>query len=123
MKSHTSEPTAPIIKAGSEVKPFPSTQEPPASQASEHESLKVLIEKNIKWSQVIYQQNRKIQRRLSWMTFGSYFRLFLILVPIILGAIFLPPLVSDFMNQYGSSSGGSAQNLRDYLEIFLPSRK
>lgn len=123
MKSHTPEPIAPIIKVGSEVKPFPSTQEPAPSETSEHESLKVLIEKNIKWSQVIYQQNRKIQRRLSWMTFGSYFRLFLILIPLILGAIYLPPLVSDFMSQYSSSSGGSTQNLRDYLEIFLPSHK
>ncbi len=82
------------------------------------EDLKILIEKNIKWSQVIYHQNRKIQRRLSWMVFGSYFRLFLILVPLILGFIFLPSLITDFMNQYGSSLDGGQQNLQDYLQLF-----
>jgi len=89
----------------------------PTSVPDEHEALKSLIEKNIKWSQVIYHQNRKIQRRLSWMVFGSYFRLFLILVPLILGFIFLPPLISDFMKQYGSLIGDT-QTWKNYLEIF-----
>ncbi len=87
------------------------------SQASEHEKLTVLIEKNIKWSQVIYNQNRKIQRRLSWIVFGSYLRLFLILIPVILGIIYLPPLISDFWAQYGSAVGASGQTFREYLDL------
>lgn len=122
MKSHQHEFTTPPV---AEVHPDSLLvssggvpKEESQSKMSEHESLKALIEKNIKWSQVIYNQNRKIQGRLSWMVFGSYFRLFLILVPIIVGIIFLPPLISDFMKQYGSSLSGSQQNLKEYLEIF-----
>ncbi|HRH23885.1 MAG TPA: hypothetical protein PK295_04650 [Candidatus Magasanikbacteria bacterium] len=87
---------------------------------NEHEDLKTLIEKNIKWSQVIYHQNRKIQRRLSWIVFGSYFKLFLILVPIIIGLIYLPPLVSDFMKQYGSVFGDQS-TWKQYFDAFTAS--
>ncbi|MBI2444254.1 MAG: hypothetical protein HYV42_03375 [Candidatus Magasanikbacteria bacterium] len=52
-----------------------------------------LLEKNLKWSQIIYEQNRKISRRLTWLAVGSWLRLLILLTPIILGLIFLPPLV------------------------------
>lgn len=89
------------------------------SVETEHDALKILIEKNIKWSQVIYNQNRKIQRRLTWMTIGSYTRLFLILIPLILGIIYLPPIISDAWAQYGSQLGsGNAQSFQDYINLF-----
>lgn len=116
MSSHHSQPPKPSEEKRDDLIPIPSlhTDKP---RENEHDTLKTLIEKNIKWSQVIYHQNRKIQRRLSWMVFGSYLKLFLVLVPIILGLIYLPPLVSDFLKQYGSLLGDN-QTWKDYLDLF-----
>ena len=78
-----------------------------------NDGLKELIEKNIKWSQVIYEQNKKIKRRLTLMVVGSYLRLALILIPLILAFLFLPPLLKDVMGQYSSllgiGSGGAKE--------------
>lgn len=83
------------------------------SVESSEENIRALLEKNIKWSQVIYHQNRKIQRRLTWMTIGSYIRLFVILIPLIVGIFF----VSDFISQNGDLLNGAFQNWRTYFEI------
>jgi hypothetical protein len=69
------------------------------------DSLKELIEKNIKWSQVLYEQNKKIKRRLTLMSVASYLRLLIFVVPIILGIIYLPPLMADLFAQYGNILG------------------
>jgi len=86
--------------------------------------LRELIEKNIKWSQVVYEQNRRISRRLAMMVVGNYLRLLLIIVPIILGIIYLPPIFEEFFSQYqqlfGQESGinVSSDLLRDAVELF-----
>jgi hypothetical protein len=45
------------------------------------ENLKDLLEKNIRWSQVIYEQNRKMQRHIFW---GSIFMWFKVIITILL---------------------------------------
>ncbi|MBI2437177.1 MAG: hypothetical protein HYV41_05595 [Candidatus Magasanikbacteria bacterium] len=80
--------------------------------------LKELIEKNIKWSQVIYNQNRKINHRLTWMTIGSYLRLALIVVPLILGIIYLPPLIMEFLENYGAAFGIDSDTFSQFGELF-----
>lgn len=123
MKSHVHHTETPPHEGNKEEKVSFSPILPPEKlEPSDHGDLKTLIEKNIKWSQVIYNQNRKIQRRLSWIVFGSYLRLFLILVPVILGIIYLPPLIADAWTQYGSAFGGSGQTFQDYLDLFKSSR-
>ncbi len=122
MKSHAQHTESSFHEVEKEQKtPFSPIITPEKKMPSEHDDLKTLIEKNIKWSQVIYQQNRKIQRRLSWMVFGSYFKLFLILIPVIIGLIYLPPLVSDFMKQYGSLFGDQS-TWKQYLDVFTSSQ-
>jgi len=79
-----------------------------AEQGATLPELKILIEKNIKWSQVVYEQSRKINRRLTWMVVGDYLRLFLIIAPLIFAAIFLPPVIKDFWEQYGKVLQGMA---------------
>lgn len=95
----------------------PSSNTPPVS--GDDKSLVALIEKNIKWSQVIYEQNRKIQHRLTMMVVGSYLRLALILIPLIIATIYLPPLFETFFDQYrelfSSSDGASATISPDML--------
>lgn len=64
------------------------------------ENLEKLIEKNIKWSQVIYNQNKKIKHRLTMMVIGNYVRLFLILIPLIIGLIYLPDFIEAYFEKY-----------------------
>ncbi|MBI4427136.1 MAG: hypothetical protein HY569_01465 [Candidatus Magasanikbacteria bacterium] len=70
------------------------------------DTLKELIEKNIKWSQVIYEQNKGIKRRLTWMVVGGYLRLLIVVVPLILAFIYLPPILKDLFAQYSNLLGG-----------------
>lgn len=72
------------------------------------DDLKALIEKNIKWSQIIYEQNKKIKNRLTWMLIGDYLKIFLILAPIIIALLYLPPFVSQLMKTYGSILPGQS---------------
>jgi|GEM_PF-979023 len=72
------------------------------------EALRELLEKNLKWSQIIYEQNRKINRKLFWYDLAGWLRLFLILAPIILAIIFLPPIVKDLWQKYGGLVSGTS---------------
>lgn len=97
-----------------------SAQDTPDTDAS----LRELVEKNIKWSERIFEQNKKIKRRLTFIAIGDYIKLCLFLAPIILGIIYLPPLIREFMKGYnqvlGSSSGLSLDNIGSIIEQFLP---
>lgn len=76
-----------------------------ASVSLKDESVQSLLEKNLKWSQLIYEQNRKIKRRLTLMAVGNYLRLFMILAPLILAVIYLPPLIEKLLATYGGLLG------------------
>ncbi|MFA7244561.1 MAG: hypothetical protein WC070_00040 [Candidatus Magasanikbacteria bacterium] len=86
---------------------------------SSNQSLQDLIEKNIKWSQVIYNQNKKIKRRLTMLVIGNYLRLFLILAPIILGILYFPEIIAktnEYFGQYlNIDVGGTKLNLLDLI--------
>lgn len=63
-------------------------------------NVRELLEKNLKWSQIIYEQNRKIQTRLLWSAIASWLRTILFAVPIILAIIFLPPYLKALQDSY-----------------------
>ncbi len=69
------------------------------------EEIKLLLEKNLKWSQIIYEQNRKINRKLMWQTLSGWFRVLIIIVPLIVAIWFLPSVIQQFMNKYGDIFG------------------
>lgn len=93
-----------------------SVKEEPVKKIDSNE-LKELVEKNIKWSQVIYNQNKKIQHRLTWMVVGSYVRLALLLAPIIVGLIYLPPLIIEFLRNYGSAFGIDSNTFSQFGDV------
>ncbi|MFA6424234.1 MAG: hypothetical protein WCV83_02880 [Candidatus Magasanikbacteria bacterium] len=78
---------------------------------TEAELTKDLLEKNLKWSQIIYEQNRKINNKLMWTAVAGWVRVFLILVPLVVAAWFLPPLVKDLQDTYGSLLGGKTTSI------------
>ena len=78
------------------------------------EALRQLLEKNLKWSQIIYEQNRRINSKLLWQAVAGWIRILIIVIPIIIAVIYLPPLLSDVMKQYqgllGIQTGDNAKN-------------
>ncbi|MFA5061849.1 MAG: hypothetical protein WC526_01755 [Patescibacteria group bacterium] len=76
------------------------------AQPKKEESLEDLVRKNLKWSQIIYEQNRKINNKLLWSAVVSWLYFILIVAPLILGIIFLPPLIKNVWSQYGDLLGG-----------------
>jgi len=84
------------------------------------QDLKALVEKSIRWSQVLHEQNKKILRRMTWMAVGSYIRLALFLIPLIVGIIFLPPLLKQAFGQYQSLFDDIGGSPFSALNQFLP---
>ncbi|MCG2690041.1 hypothetical protein L6252_02055 [Candidatus Parcubacteria bacterium] len=48
----------------------------------------------------IEKQNEKIQKRLWWANFFSALRVVVVLVPLILGVIYLPALINNLLKKY-----------------------
>lgn len=69
-------------------------------------ALRELLEKNLKWSQIIYEQNRKINSKLFWTAFANWVRLIILVGSFAAAAYFLPPLLGNVLNQYNSIMGG-----------------
>ena len=82
------------------------------------EQITALLEKNLKWSEVIYEQNKKIQRRLTWMAIGSYLRLLLILIPLIVAIVYLPKLMKQFTSVVQMNGSGSEELLQELLKTY-----
>lgn len=70
------------------------------------DKLTELLEKNLKWSQIIYEQNRKINRKMLWAAIGSWLKVLLIAVPLVLGLLYLPPLIKQLTSSYTDLLGG-----------------
>lgn len=89
-------------------------------------ALRELLEKNLKWSQIIYEQNRKINGKLFWYAFAGWVRVFIIAVPLVLAVIYLPPYVSRIWSRYQNLLGQtdvlpdniSSNTLEKFLQLF-----
>lgn len=94
-------------------------KEESAEISDKKDDLRSLVEKNIKWTEVVYEQNRKIMRRLNLMVLANYLRLALIVVPIIFAIIYLPPLLQELWKNYSAligSAGGQTAFVSDLVE-------
>lgn len=78
---------------------------------TKEDNLTKLLQDNLKWSQVIYQQNKRMNTRLTLMVVGNYIRLLIILAPIILGIIYLPDLIERFWSNFQTVTGGSGNQI------------
>ncbi len=65
------------------------------------EALRELLEKNLKWSQIIYEQTRKINSKLFWKSvWGWVLFLLLVVVPTALSIWYLPSLLRGLETKY-----------------------
>lgn len=56
--------------------------------------------------QKVYEQNRKIQRRLTLMIVSGYLKIALFVIPLIVGFFFLSPLLTQAFAQYEALLSG-----------------
>lgn len=66
----------------------------------EQEEILKLLKENLKISQEILRQSRKVQRYIFWQRILSWFYFVLIVGPLILALIYLPPLLKDVVGKY-----------------------
>lgn len=96
------------------------------SKVDETDSVRELLEKNLKWSQIIYEQNRKINHKLMWAAVAGWLRLILILAPLILAILYLTPIIKDVWSKFGTitsaiGSGTDTQSgsLDNLFKVFI----
>ncbi len=70
------------------------------------EEIKKLLEENLKLTQEIYRMTKKIKSFIAFQKVMSFIYFLLIVVPIILGIIYLPPLLKNVYSQYSELLGG-----------------
>lgn len=84
-------------------------------------AMRDLLEKNLKWSQIIYEQNRKINSKLLWITVAGWVRVTIILIPLIAAAIFLPPYLREIKENYGqwisTLQGGKQASVNELINL------
>ncbi|MDD3607646.1 MAG: hypothetical protein PHQ20_02520 [Candidatus Moranbacteria bacterium] len=80
-------------------------KEPEVSEPVTLEKINELLTNNLKWSQIIYEQNRKINKKLFWSSFFNYLKLVLIIIPLIVGFVYLLPGLNNFLKTLSVFSG------------------
>lgn len=102
-KEASAEPVAgPVSSAVSlPEKPELSKKEDTSKEKPEA-NLREMLEKNLKWSQIIYEQNRRISRRLLWSLIVGWVKWALIIIFIILSVWYAWPIYRSFQSQYSS---------------------
>jgi hypothetical protein len=93
---------------------------------NQKDEIKELMEKNLALTEEIYKMTKKIKAYVNFQKVMSFIYFLLIVVPIILGIIFLPPLLSGVIKQYqdllGSDTTGNVNDLLKSLPEQLKSQ-
>lgn len=86
--------------------------------ARDFDSLQALVKENIELTKNLQADIKKINRYIAWQRVFSVFKVLIIVIPVVLGIIYLPKIVSDLISPYqnvlknlNSSSGINLENL------------
>ena len=80
--------------------------------AKEAGQVKKLLTENLKLNQEIYKMVKSIKSFLFWQRIFGIAKILIIVVPIIIGIIYLPPLLKQVMGQYQSLLGFGQNDLK-----------
>jgi len=81
------------------------------------EDIKKLLEQNLEYSKQIYRYTKYVKNYAFWAQVAGVIKILLIVVPIILGIIYLPPLLGNVFEQYKGVLGVGASNpIQDLLK-------
>ncbi|MDD5290582.1 MAG: hypothetical protein PHZ04_00505 [Patescibacteria group bacterium] len=70
------------------------------------DEIKKLLEENLKLTAETHKMVKKIKSYMFWQNVWSFLKVLIVVVPIILGIIYLPPLLKGVFQQYKSLLGG-----------------
>ncbi len=88
------------------------------------EEIKKLVEKNLEVSEEILKIAKYVKSHIFWTRVYGTIKFLLIVVPLILGIIYLPPLLKDIFGQYQSvltgAPLGSGQSADELLKKLPP---
>lgn len=78
------------------------------ASAGKQEKLEELIQKNLEMTEDIYKMTKSIKGYVNFQKVMSVIYFLIIVLPIIAGLIFLPPLLEGLIGQYQSVLGGES---------------
>ena len=87
---------------------------------NDQKELEKLLQDNLKYSKVIYERIRKIEKAITWMKVFSILRIIIIVVPIVLAILYLPPLWKKTMQKYQGLLGRDQTHLLRQLDNLKP---
>ena len=61
-----------------------------------------LLRRNLELSEEILKKTEYIKSYVKWQKIFGFVNFFIIIVPIIIGIIYLPPIIRDYLNQITS---------------------
>jgi hypothetical protein len=64
------------------------------------EDIKGLLKKNLELTEEIYKMTKGVKRFVTMQRIFTVLKLLIIVVPIVLGIIYLPPLIENLVKQY-----------------------
>jgi hypothetical protein len=70
------------------------------------EEIKKLLEKNLELTEEIHKIVKSVKKYMLWQNIFSFLKILIIVVPIVIGIIYLPPLLKDVFQQYQSLLSG-----------------
>jgi len=70
------------------------------------DEIKKLLEENLRLAAETHKMVKKIKSYMFWQNVWNFLKILIIVVPIIIGIIYLPPLLKGVFQQYQSLLGG-----------------
>jgi hypothetical protein len=83
------------------------------------DDLKILLEKNLEMTQEVYNICQKVKSHMFWANIWSVFKIVVIIIPLIIGFLYLPPLLKNAFDQYNKllNSTNSQTNNQDGVQL------
>lgn len=77
----------------------------PIHQKGNLDQIEKLIEQNLRLTEEIYKMTKKINHFILWSRIFGVIKILIIAVPVILGIIYLPPILKDAFDKYKNLIG------------------
>lgn len=83
-------------------------------------TMEEMMEENLKLTREMHEMVKSIKSYVFWARIWGFLKIFLIIIPLIIGIMYLPPLLKNVTDQYKSLLGG-AGDATDLLNSLDPS--
>ena len=94
-----------------------------SSNLEAQKELRKLLQENLEISKELQEMTKKINRWVVWQRFWSVLKILIIVIPIVIGVLYLPPLVHKMVEPYQQllnfGKDSSDQNLVDQIKSLI----